>query len=214
MLPPQLSGADGGDGPQLGSGGPPERRREKKRERGLFDLPESPEEMMKDGEATVAYVSDVVSKLRAEGADVRCGACVAGDVQSAFPDLRAALGAVGVPEVSRIEGVWVVPPFVLKGLDTRLRWHEVRGRLGPFLKNDIWHRINGEVCQGLAVDWAKMGLQPENLVVAKHRATWRMMGEKLLAHVTWSGMKQLARYAYAHATRRNAAAERHAMSSS
>ena len=77
MLPSQLSGADGGDGPQLGSGGPPERRREKKRERGLFDLPESPEEMMKDGEATVAYVSDVVSKLRAEGADVAQGAAEA-----------------------------------------------------------------------------------------------------------------------------------------
>lgn len=204
MLPPTQADDDA---PILGSGQPPERRKnEKKKERSIFDLPESPEEMMQDGEATAEYVRNLIGRLRAEGADVRCGACIVGDVQSALPDLSTALSDAGVADPSRVEGLWVVPPFVLKGLGKSIRWHEARGRLGPFLKNDVWRRVDADVRQGRAVDWVTMGLQPENLVVVKHRATWRQMIDGVRTHLTWRAVTQLARSAYAGATRRNAAA--------
>ena len=44
-------------------------------------------------------------------------------------------------------------------IDAQVRWHTVRGRVAPFLKNDYLGRIDGELRTGVAIDWRAMGMQ-------------------------------------------------------
>ena len=198
-------GAGGQTAPLLGSGAPRSSGgKPRDGPRGLFDMPDQ-EEFLKEGEANVEWVKEWVTRLRVEGGDVRSGAFVLGSVSETFPRLRDALEASGI-RAARVEGLWVVPPFVMKGLPTASRWHQARGRLGPFLKNELWRRVNAEVIQGRAVDWAKMGLQPENVVVARHRREWRELAataREQLRQLSWSGTKQAVRDVYAAATCEN-----------
>ena len=189
--------------PQLGSGGA-DRRRKKNEPRAPWELPNS-EDFLKDGEATVKYFQDMVVRVRTEGADVRCGGLVLGNVEETFPRLVDALDLLDV-HISQVEGLWVVPGFVIKGLEARTGWYETRGRLGAFLKNDIWRRVDGEAKQGLPVDWKKMSLAAENKVVVKYRATWRHFARAAAAHVSWAGAKAFAWKAYSGMTRANARA--------
>ena len=182
-----LPGGEDTDAPAFGSGDSQQRRRGPK---SPFELP-SEEDFLKDGEATVQYWKDLAERVRMQGAEVRCSAVTLGSVVDTFPRLRSALEEADL-STERVEGLWVVPPFVLKDLGTHARWHEAKGRLGPFLKNDAWRKIDAEVHLGRAVDWAKMGLLADNLVVVKHRATWRAMVSGMREHVTWDGAKRLA----------------------
>ena len=190
----------GGDGsaPQLGSGRPPNRGGPSPK--GLFAFPDTEEDFLKQGNEMVERITRFVSMVRAEGFEARCGAAVLGRVEGAFPRLAAALADAGVP-VDCVEGVWVVPPFIVSGLPHPARWHEVRARLGPFLKNNLWRRIDAEARGGAAVDWTKMGLQPENLVVVMHRRRWREIGGSLWQQATWAAARSVALSFYRGATR-------------
>ena len=183
------------DAPVLG-GGP---RRDK---HSPFGLPDE-ETFLKDGEATVQWWKDTIVNLRTEGADARCGAVTLGTVADVFPNFLGALEKAGV-DSAQIEGAWVVPPFIVKDLGGRAHWREARGRLAPFLKNDVWRRINAEASQGAAVDWQKMGLMAPNLVVVKQRRAWRELATVARSQVTWAATRRLAREAYVGATRERA----------
>lgn len=187
--------------PMLGSGVPPEQRRRKKQAAGLFDLPDD-EDMLKHGEKTVEWVASTVSWVRTEGTEARCAAAVLGPTSSTFPRLRDALADADVP-LDTVEGLWVVPPFILKDLDPCSRWHVVRGRLGPFLKNNLWVRIDAEVRQGRAVDWPSMGLMAENLVVVRHRRRWLDLAAGVWRELTWAATRRAARDVRDAATRDN-----------
>jgi hypothetical protein len=104
------------------------------------------------------------TRLTTEGSDMRRGAVLLGTVADAFPRLKDALADASVA-AEDVEGVWVVPPFVLKDLPADLRWHDVRGRLSPFLKNNLWRRIDAEVRAGRAVTMESVaaGQSPEAL---------------------------------------------------
>ena len=208
VVPPDIaaaaaaSGADGStDEPILGSGVPPEERRRRKKPgepESIFELDEK--EMLKRGEATVEWITSTYTRLCTEGSDMRRGAVSLSTVAASFPRMLEALGDVGVG-AENVEGVWVVPPFILKDLPPVMRWHDVRGRLGPFLKNDVWRRIDAEVRAGRAVDWSTMGLQPENVVVVRHRWPWKALALAAAKQLTWTNLKRWARDAYAAATR-------------
>ena len=159
-----------------------------------------PEKWLKDGEANVEWAKEMLKRLQVEGTDIRRGAVVLGDVAATFPRMTAALADKGVTP-DNVEGVWVVPGFIVKDLDGALRWHDVRGRLGPFLKNNLWSKIDAEVRQGLAVDWTKMGLLKENVVVVRHKRELREMARSAYAQLTLAGTMRLLRGAYAGCTR-------------
>ena len=131
----------------------PRKRREEPK--GLFDLPDDP---LKEGEATAQAVAENIAWLRREGFDARCDAHVLGTVPEVFAGFGAVLDERSL-EVGRLHGVWVVPPFVLKDIDAQVRWHTVRSRIAPFLKNDYLGRIDGELRTGAAIDWRAMGMQ-------------------------------------------------------
>jgi hypothetical protein len=131
----------------------PRTRREEPK--GLFDLPDDP---LKEGEATAQAVAENIAWLRREGFDARCDAHVLGTVPEVFTGFSAVLDERSL-KVSRLRGVWVVPPFVLKDSDAQVRWHTARGRIAPFLKNDYLGRIDGELRTGAAIDWRAMGMQ-------------------------------------------------------
>ena len=195
MLPPTMTGAaddDGAGGPILGSGRAPQKEAE------------DPDQWVKDGEASVKWMKDMLARVQVEGTDSRRGALVLGSVEESFPRIAALLDAHQVAH-HHVEGMWVVPGFILKDLDgPNLRWHEVRGRLGPFLKNDFWRKVNAEVGQGRAVDWQAMGLQAQNWVVVRHRRELREMVRSLYQQTSWAGTKRLARGLYASCTRQQA----------
>lgn len=200
MFPGLDSGDEPADAPMLGSGP----HKKPSTPRTPFDPPQSMDEMLKDGEATVQWAKDMVGRLVSEGHDVRCSAVVLGTVRDTFPRLRPALVDAGVTDEVCVEALWVVPPFLMKGLNATTRWPEMRMRLGPFLNKDIWERIDAEVRMGRAVDWAAMGLQAENLVVVKHRWLWRTLVSRAFEQLTWTNMKRVARTAYELATRERA----------
>jgi hypothetical protein len=157
--------------------------------RGLFDLPDEP---LKEGEKTAQAVVATLTWLREEGVDVRCDANVLGTVPEVFPRFRAALDERRIG-VSQLRGVWVVPPFVLKDLGTEVRWHALRGRIAPFLKNDYLARIDGELRTGDAIDWGAMSLQAENVVVVKRAQPWAELALRLWRCVTWADTARLIR---------------------
>ena len=206
-------GADDGAAPVLGGGAPPSSNPNKfaKGEGGKgggpFDMPDE-EQFLKDGEANVQWWKETVAQMMSEGDDFRCKAIVLGSVEAVFPRFRDKLGEAAV-EAAQVDGAWVVPPFILKDVKedavARIRWHDAKKRLGPFLKNDNWRRINAEVAQGLPVDWRKMGLMATNVVVVKQRFSWRAMAMSSAAsareEATWDNAKALARRAYEGATR-------------
>ena len=117
-----LAGAIGGGSGPLGAGddgsstpfAPRQRRDEPK---GLFDLPDDP---LKEGEQTAQAVAENIAWLRQEGSDARCDAHVLGTVSEVFARFRAVLEERGI-ELVRMRGVWVVPPFALKDVDTQAR---------------------------------------------------------------------------------------------
>lgn len=151
----------------LGSGRPPARRGETT---SIFDIPDE-EELLKTGEKHVEAMAAFVRHVRTEAWDMQCGACVLGEVASVFPGFSGVLTDRGI-QVARVLGAWAVPPFVLKDLEhnkgsQHLLWRQVRGRLAPFLKNDLWKRVDAEVRQGRAVDWEAMCILGENSVVVK-----------------------------------------------
>ena len=155
-----LAGAiGGGNAPPQGahdSASTPFAPRKKRDEpKGLFDLPDDP---FKEGEQTAQAVAENIAWLRREGSDARCDAHVLGTVTEVFAGFLAVLDERQL-EVGRIRGVWVVPPFILKDIDAQVRWHTVRGRVAPFLKNDYLGRIDGELRTGAAIDWKAMGMQ-------------------------------------------------------
>ncbi|KAL1515072.1 hypothetical protein AB1Y20_004136 [Prymnesium parvum] len=187
---------------KLGSGEPPSSRRA----RSMFEIPDE-QQMIKDGEAMIEKVSATVRWLRTEGTDVRCTAHVLGCVSDVFPTFGATLDARQLAR-GHVVGVWVVPPFIVKDLikddkHARLAWRQTRGRLGPFLKNDLWRRIDREVQQGRPVDWKAMGLQQENLVVVKVRLPWRQLTADLAKKITRKNAVLAARTAYKLTTREN-----------
>ena len=137
-----------------------------------------PDEPLKEGEKTAQAVAATLTWLREEGVDVRCDANVLGTVPEVFPRFRAALDERRIG-VSQLRGVWVVPPFVLKDLGTEVRWHALRGRIAPFLKNDYLARIDGELRTGDAIDWGAMSLQAENVVVVKRAQPWAELARRL-----------------------------------
>ena len=125
-----LSGGAGGDydGLSLGSGKPPNAK--PKERTSIFDIPQDGAELLQDGEATLQAVAAFWTRLRTEGWDALCGARVLGPVGSVFPRFGEVLSEHGV-DPGRVQGAWVVPPFILKDLNgPALRWHEVRGRMG------------------------------------------------------------------------------------
>ena len=135
---------------------------------------------------------------------MRRGAVLLGTVADAFPRLKDALAEASVA-AENVEGVWVVPPFVLKGLPEDLRWHDVRGRLSPFLKNNLWRLIDAEVRAGRAVDFHPMRLQPNNLVLARHVRPRHVLLGAARRQLTWAQLRRGARDAYAGATREQCA---------
>ena len=204
---PPPSAADNGDPPaKLGSGAPPSARRQQQ-QKGLFDIPDEGE-LLKDGEETIQKVTATVEWLRTEGWDLRCGASVLGTVSAVFPSFGQALDKRGVL-AEYVIGAWVVPPFIVSDLIARdggatlLPWRATRGRMAPFLKNDVWRRIDAEVRQGHPVDWQKMSLLAENLVVVKVARPWRELAAQAAAQLTWPNAKRAARTGYALATRDN-----------
>eukprot|EP00966_Prymnesium_polylepis_P127492 2948840-Prymnesium_polylepis.1 len=76
--------------------------------------------------------------------------------------------------------------------------------MAPFLKNDVWRRIDGEVRGGQAVDWQKMALLGENLVVVKVARPWRELAATARAQMTRKNATRAARGAWALATAENA----------
>ena len=190
-----LSGGAGGDfdGLSLGSGKPPNAK--PKERTSIFDIPQDGAELLQDGEATLQAVAAFWTRLRTEGWDALCGARVLGPVGSVFPRFGEVLSEHGV-DPGRVQGAWVVPPFILKDLNgPALRWHEVRGRMGPFLKNELWRRVDAEVRQGSAVAWETMGLMAENVVVVKHAQPWRKLLGDARARLSWPNIKAAARSA-------------------
>ena len=186
-------GAGGGDGLSLGSGKPPNAK--PKERTSIFDIPQDGAELLQDGEATLQAVAAFWTRLRTEGWDALCGARVLGPVGSVFPRFGEVLSEHGV-DPGRVQGAWVVPPFILKDLNgPALRWHEVRGRMGPFLKNELWRRVDAEVRQGSAVAWETMGLMAENVVVVKHAQPWRKLLGDARARLSWPNIKAAARSA-------------------
>ncbi len=192
-----------------GRGRPPAR----KAERSIFDPPESREELIEDGQRAAEWVSSSIAWLRTEGADALQGALVLGTVAAVFPRFADALHEAGLGH-GDVSGVWVVPPIVVKGIGggaqepahepdppaapRRVSWHGARTRLGPFLKNDLWRRIDGEVRGSLPVDWARMGLLGENAVVVRHRRSWAELARRYLSAASVRGA---ARGLYACLTR-------------
>ena len=158
-----------GDDDPLNSPFAPRKRREEPK--GLFDLPDDP---LKEGEATAQAVAENIAWLRREGVDARCDAYVLGTVPDVFARFSALLDGRSL-EVSRLRGVWVVPPFVLKDIDAQVRWHTVRGRVAPFLKNDYLGRIDGELRTGAAIDWRAMGMQALRAMTSHARAAPRTL---------------------------------------
>ena len=171
-----------GDDDPLNSPFAPRKRREEPK--GLFDLPDDP---LKEGEATAQAVAENIAWLRREGVDARCDAYVLGTVPDVFARFSALLDERSL-EVSRLRGVWVVPPFVLKDIDAQVRWHTVRGRVAPFLKNDYLGRIDGELRTGAAIDWRAMGMQAFRAMTrcASHAAphTLRLLTQRLTRCLT------------------------------
>ena len=196
------TGSDPLAAPLLGV--PRERRKRRPGEPPASIFEHDEEEMLKRGEATVEWVTAMYTRLTTEGSDMRRGAVLLGTVADAFPRLKDALAEASVA-AENVEGVWVVPPFVLKGLPEDLRWHDVRGRLSPFLKNNLWRRIDAEVRAGRAVDFHSMHLQPNNLVIARHVRPWRTLLGAARRQLTWAKLRRGARDAYAGATREQCA---------
>ena len=182
----------------LSSGNPPSQKR------GNLDPWAVPDEaeMLKAGEANVKAFVAFCSRLRSEGVDVRCGLRVLGEVSAVCPRFAEALAEHGVP-ATHVEGAWVVPPFVLKDLQPHPRWREARGRLGPFLKNDVWARVGSEVRQGRVIGWEKMGLQPANLVCVKYYVPWAATAAAARSQITWGGARRAVSAVRSLATRHN-----------
>ena len=155
----------------------------------IFELPDDP---VAEGERIAQAVSETFAWLGQERVDRRCDACVLGTVLEVFPRFGAALSDRGLA-VETLRGVWVVPPFTLKDLGTEMRWHAVRGRLAPFMKNDYLHRIDGELRTGAAIDWVPMGLQADNLVLVKRQLSWAELWQQLRRSLTWREVRQLVR---------------------
>ena len=193
------------DGPRLGSD-PEERRRKRDGHAvgsSVFHIPDEAE-ILKKGEQTVQWVTQTITWLQTEGNDIRRGALVIGTVAEALPLLSAAFEKYGIA-VASVEGLWVVPPFIVKGVDgPGLRWHNVRARLAPFLKNNLWPRIDGDARSGCPIDWRSMGLTAEHLVVVRHRRSWAELATVVARQASWTGTKRVARTAYSAATVDNA----------
>ena len=204
MLPPGEE--EPGSSVQLGSGRPP---RSSSKPRSIFDLPgtDGSGDPMEEGKKTVDWVKSTWARLLTEGTEIRCCATALGLCPDVFPRLSEAMREAGVSE-DRVLGVWVVPPFILKDLDAladsgsapTYSWHAVRGRLGPFLKNNLWRRIDAEARAGRPIAWQSMGLQPQNVVLVKQQRDWRSLARR---HLTRAAAREALRASYAAATRDN-----------
>ena len=163
--------------------------RDHARPRSVFDPPADEDELFNDGQIAAQAAASFYERLRAGVSDMRCALRSLGTVREVFPALASVLRAANVP-TGMVRGVWVVPPFVVAGIDgAEIPWREARTRLAPFAQNDLWPRIDAEVRANRAVGWEQMGLQPENLVLVKHAlpfhrlaaAAWRQASARNLA---------------------------------
>lgn len=197
MLPglgPMGAGAEPPGGPTLGSGGP-----KPPKEKPFFDIPDE-EELIKQGQANIEKIQRAIAWISNEGTDVQCGASIVGDVERVFPAFKETLTSRDI-STACVQGVWVLPEFVLKDLvghdpKTLLPWRSTRDRIGAFLKNDFWRRLNAEVEQGLPIDWQKMALQPDFIVVVKVKQPLRQLASQAWAKVTRKNSKAVASAAY------------------
>ena len=159
----------------------------------IFDIPQDGAELLQDGEATLQAVACVLDAPADRGLGRAQRRARARARRQRLPGFGEVLSEHGV-DPGRVQGAWVVPPFILKDLNgPALRWHEVRGRMGPFLKNELWRRVDAEVRQGSAVAWETMGLMAENVVVVKHAQPWRKLLGDARARLSWPNIKAAAR---------------------
>ena len=121
--------------------------------RGGSSDPFWPSDPTEEVEEVAQAVSKAIVRAGAFLSDARCSFCVLGAVSDALPSTGRVFAERGL-RVADIRGAWAVPAAVCDaptgaGAADRPWWPAASRRLEPYLRHDLWRKIDGDVRSAL-----------------------------------------------------------------